>query len=174
MTELVLSLVAGLGVFYLYSAYAFGWRQLALAPHGPRDSRRHARQLDDWLAQAGLEDINVGQFVAVSAGLFAMGGAVAFSMFGGVVPALLAAAAAASIPAAAYRVRRRKRRDRAHEAWPRMIEEMRVLTGAAGRSIPQAWTAAHRRKSAVRSAPGRSRSPRSSRSGAFHAAARLR
>ena len=138
MTELVLSLVAGLGVFYLYSAYAFGWRQVAPAPRRPRDGRRRARQLDDWLAQAGLEDINVGQFAAVSAALFAIGGALAFSIFGGVAPALLVATATASIPAAAYRVRRRKRRERAHEAWPRMIEEMRVLTGAAGRSIPQA------------------------------------
>jgi tight adherence protein B len=44
-----------------------------------------------------------------------------------------------------YRNRRKRRRERAQEAWPRIIEEIRILTGAVGRSIPQALFEAGRR-----------------------------
>jgi tight adherence protein B len=59
-------------------------------------------------------------------------------MFGGVVPPIAAAAAASLAPLAAARRRRERRRADAREAWPRLIEEMRIRTTTLGRSIPQA------------------------------------
>ena len=44
----------------------------------------------------------------------------------------------ATFPVASYRRRRAARRQHAEEAWPRLIEEIRILTSSAGRSIPQA------------------------------------
>ena len=44
----------------------------------------------------------------------------------------------ASAPVATYRRRRARRRDQARDAWPRLIDEIRILTGRAGRSVPQA------------------------------------
>jgi tight adherence protein B len=70
--------------------------------------------------------------------LFVVGGAVAFALFGGVIAPLAAGVFAASFPVTSARARRARRRAEAREAWPRMIEEIRVLTGSAGRSIPQA------------------------------------
>src|SRR3954469_7363698 len=44
----------------------------------------------------------------------------------------------APLPGASDRASRERRRAEAREAWPRMIEEMRLLTASLGRSIPQA------------------------------------
>ncbi len=139
MIGLVLALVGALGVYYLYTALAFGWTGAGLAP-SPRARRKQlaSDQLEQWLTQAGLEGIDLSQFGAVVAMLFVLGVLVAFTIFGGLVPALVVGLFAATFPLASYRLRRQKRRVRAQEAWPRMIEEMRVLTGSLGRSIPQA------------------------------------
>lgn len=138
MTALVLSLVGGLGVFYIYTAVAYRWSCVRIAPSARVSGPSMPDRGGQWLIQAGLEDVRLGQFVAVVAGLFAMGAALAFAIFGGVVPALVLGAFSGSLPVASYRARRQRRRDRAHEAWPQMIEEIRVMTGSAGRSVPQA------------------------------------
>jgi tight adherence protein B len=59
-------------------------------------------------------------------------------MFAGVLPALVLAGFAGAFPVASVRMRAQTRRARALEAWPRLIEELRILTGSLGRSIPQA------------------------------------
>jgi tight adherence protein B len=59
-------------------------------------------------------------------------------MFGGLLPALVAGAFAATVPVSSYRARRRRRVAAAADAWPALLEELRLLTGSAGRSIPQA------------------------------------
>ena len=138
MTALLLALVAGYGVHLMYTGVAMGWD--GVGP-GPRNQQRPAgrrARLRDWMVQAGLADVRASEFVAVMGVLFVLGGTFAFALFGGVVPALAAGLFAASAPAAAYRNRRRTRRQHAHEAWPRMIEEIRILTSSLGRSIPQA------------------------------------
>ncbi len=138
MTELLLSLLAGLGVFYIYSAVALGWTGFGPGPARSGLATRRAVGFNDWLTQAGLQDVQRGQFAAVVIALFAFGASAAFAIFGGILPALTMGLFLASLPLTAYRVRRQRRRQRAHEAWPHMIEEIRVMTGAAGRSIPQA------------------------------------
>ncbi len=137
MTALFLSLLGGLGVFYLFTAFGFGWSGLAIGPAatGPKTERKRAEQ---WLVQAGLEGVPVRQFVTVVAALFGLGALLAFAIFGGVVPAVVLGAFVASMPVASYRHRRAQRRERGHEAWPHMIEEIRIMTGSAGRSVPQA------------------------------------
>ena len=147
MTELVLSLLAGLGVFYLYSAHVFGWTGLRPGPARAGAPSGHRHRMDDWLTQAGLEGLDLAQFLAVVFGLFMLGGALAFVLFGGFLPAMVFGLFLATLPVTAYRLRRQRRRQRAHDAWPRMIEEIRVLTGAAGRSVPQALFDVGRRAS---------------------------
>ena len=90
------------------------------------------------MTQAGLGDVGPTEFWTVIAALFVAGAAGGLLLFGGVVPALIVGGFAATFPVASYRRRRAARRQQAEEAWPRLIEEIRILTSSAGRSIPQA------------------------------------
>lgn len=137
MTALVVALVAGYGTFLVYTSLAFGWRGLGVAPARDRH-RAPRRRVHQWLAQAGLADLPVRDVAAGVVALFLLGAIGAFTLFGGVAAALIAGAFAATFPLAATRQRRRARRAVAIEAWPRLIEEVRILTSSAGRSIPQA------------------------------------
>jgi tight adherence protein B len=137
VTGLVVALAGAYGVYLLYTAWAFGWT--GLAPHPGRARARARRQrAREWLVQAGLEDVRLVEFGTAMALLFVAGAAVSFALFGRPVPALVVGAFAASYPLASYRNRRRAARRRAAEAWPRMIEELALLTGSLGRSVPQA------------------------------------
>ncbi|HEX4901428.1 MAG TPA: hypothetical protein VFV42_01370 [Acidimicrobiales bacterium] len=136
MTAVALPVLAALGVYYAFTAVAYGWRGLGLAPALERRRRRPVVQ--EWLVQAGLGDIRLRDFAAVMVLLFVLGTLVTYAVFGAIAPALAVGAFAASTPLASYRVRRANRRSRAQDAWPRMIEEVRILTSSLGRSIPQA------------------------------------
>jgi tight adherence protein B len=140
MTRLGVAAAAGLGMFLLYTAVAFGWRGLGLgpAPTGPPVRPPLRARRADWLTQAGLENVKAGEFTAVMALFFAGGALLAWAVFGGPLPALISGGFAATFPLATYRGRRDRRRADACDAWPRLIEELRVLTGSLGRSIPQA------------------------------------
>lgn len=131
--------VAAMGTFYLFTACSLRWRGLGFGPsvtdRALRTRRRDARA---WLAQAGLGDVALAEFAAVVAALFVGGALVGYLLFGGVVAPLVLAGFAATLPVASYRQRRRARNEKAQEAWPRLIEEIRILTSSAGRSIPQA------------------------------------
>ena len=94
--------------------------------------------ISTWLIQAGLDKVNIKEFASVVAVLAAMAGAGAYAFFNSLPVAVLAAAFAASLPVASYRARRSDRRQRALEAWPQMIEEIRMQTSTMGLSIPQA------------------------------------
>lgn len=136
MTALLAASAAALGVYYVYTAVVQGWDGFGFGPRVERSGRRF--QARDWLVQAGLGDVRIAEFAAVMVVLFVLGALLAFVVFGGPVPALIAGVFAASFPVASYRSRRLRRRATAQEAWPRMIEEIRLLTANVGRSIPQA------------------------------------
>ena len=139
MSGLALAILGAYGTFLVFSAGAFGWSGLRPVPRrrtGPRTSP--AVRLERWMRQAGLGDVRPSEFIGVSALLALVGAGIGAALFGGILPALGVALFCATTPIATYRVRRTTRMAAAHDAWPHMIEEIRVLTGAAGRSIPQA------------------------------------
>src|SRR5690606_19383663 len=120
VTALLLPLAAALGVYYAFTAVAFGWSGLGLAPSlGRRRARRPVVQ--EWLVQAGLGDVRLRDFAAVMALLLVLATAITFAIFGAILPSLVVGACAASAPLASYRVRRANRRARAQDAWPGMI-----------------------------------------------------
>lgn len=135
MSGLLLAALAGAGVHLLWTAAHGERRLLPAALAGPSARRRGIR---DWMVQAGLDDVAPSEFAAVVAVLGTLAGALTYAVFGGAAPAVAVGLFAATFPASAYRRRRATRLARAQEAWPRMIEEIRILTGSLGRSIPQA------------------------------------
>jgi tight adherence protein B len=136
VTALLLAVIAAYGVHLLFTAVVMGWGGVGAGPRRARASRRPA--LSEWLAQAGLDGVRPAEFLAVMGVLFIVGAALGYAVFGGPLPAIGLGTFAASFPVASYRARRRARRAQAQEAWPRMIEEIRIRTGALGRSVPQA------------------------------------
>ena len=135
--SVAVALVAALGVFYLFTAFAFDWNGIGIGPAVARAERRRPAGRD-WLAQAGLGDVEQSEFVGVVATLGVIGTLAGYLLFAGLLPALMIGVFSASMPVAAFRHRRRARRRAAQDGWPRMIEEIRLLTGSVGRSIPQA------------------------------------
>jgi tight adherence protein B len=134
---LLLALLGAYGVFLVFTAVGYGWTGVGI---GPRldDAPARRRRTAEWMVQAGLGGVQTRELAGVMGALFVIGAAVAFALFGGVLPCLAAGLFAATFPIAGYRTRRDTCRAQAREAWPRMIEEMRLLTGTLGRSIPQA------------------------------------
>lgn len=137
MSAVAVAAVGAYGVYLLYTAVAFGWRGIGLTPRRRRVLRRR-KPASEWLSQAGLEGVRPGEFLSVMAVLFVVATATTYALFGGALPALVAGCFGATAPAASYRTRRERIRSEAREAWPRLIEEMRLQTNSLGRSIPQA------------------------------------
>jgi tight adherence protein B len=128
--------LASVGAYLIYSSVTFGWRGV-----GPRVSRRHRTGPDavrTWMVQAGLGQVRAAELVAAVAAMALVGAIGAYLVFGGILPTLVAAGFAAAYPVSAYRARRAARMADAAEAWPRLLEELRLRTGSLGRSIPQA------------------------------------
>jgi tight adherence protein B len=143
MIPIVATTLAALGAHYLYTSLALGWSGLGVGP--PRARARRRSRLDDWLIQAGLADVRRLELVATIALLFVLGSVVAFVVFGGAAPALVAGGFAASLAPAAYRTNHRRRRALANDAWPILLEQLRVLVSSVGRSIPHALIEVGRR-----------------------------
>ena len=142
IAPLLLALAAGLGVHLLWSALALGQADLvAPRPPGHQPPGRRARRrgaAERWLRQAGLDGVGPAEFLAVTLAIATVGAAVGYALFASPLPALALGGFAAAAPLGLYRQRRRHRLERAQEAWPQLIEEIRILTGSVGRSIPQA------------------------------------
>ncbi len=135
MISLLLAVVAGYGVHLAYSSYAFGWRGAQPGPAAPKVDRDRRREA---IEGVGLGDFDPRALVAAIAMVGLAGFAVGLLLFGGVAPAMLIALFCATVPVGVARVRHERRIDQAHYAWPALIEEIRLLTGTLGRSIPQA------------------------------------
>lgn len=132
MTGLVLACGAAIGTYLIVT----GDRSTGVGP------RRAGRAAAQWarlrLRQAGLVDVSVAQFVGASAGAGLLAGAAVAAVIGPGLPAVVVAGVTGCAPAAYWRRQRRRRQRVASDSWPRLIEELRVLTGSLGRSIPQA------------------------------------
>ena len=135
MTGLLLAVAAASGAHLLFTSLVMGQRDLRL-PLAARTGR--SAQQRDWLVQAGLAEIPVRDLAGVIALLGIAGGIGASAVFGGAVPTVVVALFCASLPIGGYRARRAARRAAAMDAWPRLLEELRILTSSLGRSVPQA------------------------------------
>ena len=138
MTAALIVAGGAYGVYLVYTATAFGWRGVGIGDTSPRRTHALRGRAQRWMAQAGLAEVAPRELIAASALLTIIGGAIGYLLFASVAAAAGVALCSATTPFGAYRQRRRTRRAIANESWPQMIEEIRVLTGAAGRSIPQA------------------------------------
>lgn len=141
LTALLLSMSAALGAYLLFTRAAFGRRGLPIAGSmraSDDEAGSNRLRVRRWLDRAGLADLSIRDVLTVAILLFVLGAAFAFVVFGGVAPAFVTGLFAASFPFAAHRQRARSRRAAAQDAWPRLIDEIRILTGSVGRSIPQA------------------------------------
>jgi tight adherence protein B len=132
----VAALLASTGAYLLYTSAVYGWRGIGPRVTGHRTARNRSARV--WLTQAGLGEVRTEEFAGAVGVLAVVGGLAAFALFGGWGAALVGAVLAAAVPVSWYRGRRQRRLAAASEAWPRLLEELRLLTGAAGRSIPQA------------------------------------
>lgn len=133
LTGLWLALGGAYGVYLLYTAVHFGWRGIFVAPGvtGPVHRRR-------WRRRLALDDVRLRDVFTLAGLLFVVAGGAAYAVFGGTAVPLLAGCFGATFPLTATRTRRRRQQAAAREAWPRMIEELRLLTTSVGRSVPQA------------------------------------
>lgn len=138
----MLAVVAGAGAHLLFTSLVLGQRHLRL-PRIGQPTRRTQRR--DWLVQAGLADVPLRELAAVILTLMLVSALGAMAVFGGVLPAAVMALFAGSFPVATYRRRRAAQRAAAMDAWPRLLEELRILTSSLGRSIPQALLEVGRR-----------------------------
>lgn len=132
---LMLAALAGYGVHLLYSAVAFGWGG---AQPGPRAPKRSVDRVGDVVEALGLGTLDARALVAAMFVLALVGFAFGTLLFGGVAAALIIGLFAATAPVGVARVRHQRLTNHAHQAWPAIIEEIRLLTGTLGRSIPQA------------------------------------
>jgi tight adherence protein B len=134
----LLALAASYGVYLVYTAVVYGWTGVAPRPVPAVRRRPVGDRLRDWMVQAGLGDTRPRELAGVVGAVFLLGAVVAWAIFGAIWAALAGGAFAATFPVAATRSRRDRRRALAQEAWPRLIEEIRIKTTSLGRSIPQA------------------------------------
>lgn len=139
MIPLLLAFVGAYGVHLLYTSKAFGWN--GLQP-GPKMERRvktaDATSSTSLISKWGLGDLNPAALLAAMCVVAVLGFAFGLLLFGTPIPALLLGGFAAISPVGVARVRHERLVDSAHHAWPAIIEEIRLLTGTLGRSIPQA------------------------------------
>lgn len=138
MTGLLLASCAGGGTYLLYTAAVFGRRGLRPSWATGSQSAAARQRLREWMVQAGLADVRGGELLATSGAMVVVGGLVGLAVFGAPLPAVVLALCAGVSPLASFRLRRQQRRAKAREAWPRIIEEIRVLITGLGRSVPQA------------------------------------
>lgn len=144
MTGLLLAAAATTGTYLLYTALVLGRRGLRL--QGGVDWSSVQERIQLWMVHSGLSEMRTVELVGAVVVLGGLGAFVGLLVFGAVVPALaLAGAVGLGWPAASCRLRRERLRTAAQDAWPRIIEEIRLLTGNVGRSIPQALLEAGQR-----------------------------
>jgi tight adherence protein B len=124
--------LAGYGSHLVYTSFALRWTGIGPGPESnPTSLRRlvvRARGLSVRSLVVGLAGVATG-----------------FVLFGALVPALVGGALASVITAISARAEEGRRQERVADAWPSVLEEMRVLAGASGRPLPQALFLAGRR-----------------------------
>ncbi len=135
MIALLLAIVAGYGVHLVYSSVAFGWDGFQPGPPAPETN---ASGKSHFIEDLGLGEFDARSLVAAIAVLALMGFTFGIVLFNGIVAGVLLGMFAATVPVGVARIRHEQTINLAHQEWPSLIEEIRLLTGSLGRSIPQA------------------------------------
>lgn len=138
LIPVVIALVGTAGVYLLVTSLLLGHRDLGWLSSGSTRRRKLDEALAAWMTSAGLEGFSPAQGGAAVIVIFTVATAVTFLVFSAALPAVAVGLFAGTFPISAARSRRRVRRRRAAEAWPRLLEEVALQAGSLGRSIPQA------------------------------------
>lgn len=137
------ALLACAGAYLIYTSVAYQWR--GRGPSVNSQSGPGRRRLRSWFDEAGASGVGLRELMAALAVMGVVGATGAYVLFGGWLAPLVAGIAAAGAPISGFGARRRQRRQSATEAWPRLLEELRLRTGSLGQSVPQALFEAGRR-----------------------------
>ena len=135
MIPLILAILAGYGVHLTYSALAFGWKGVAPGPAVHTEKRDRTGEA---MSALGLGTLDARALLAAMTVLLLVGFTFGLLLFGAPLPALIIGIFASAAPIGMARVRHERLTAQAHQAWPAIIEEIKLLTGTLGRSIPQA------------------------------------
>jgi tight adherence protein B len=130
MIAIISALMAAGGAALLVGPRFRGTNEPVATPPWRTPTGEKVRQL--------LDQRSTQQLLVSTCCSFALGAALCVTIFGSMLPAIAGGGFAATFPITAARQRRQQQLAAAQESWPRMIDELRVLTAAAGRSIPQA------------------------------------
>jgi len=147
LARLCLVACSAYGTWLVWTALALRWTGLRLSQRAdlPHTRPPVAARLAESIARAGAPGVQPAELAVTTALVVMVTAAAAYALFGGFLPPLTAGAFTAGAPLALYRARHEQRRAQAHDAWPRLIEEIRLLTGSVGLSIPQALLQVGRR-----------------------------
>lgn len=127
---------AAYGVFLLFTDMVYRWPGILPAPRLHARSRRpRLRELATFL---GVPWATPAHVVGGGVLVFVVGAAVGYGIFAGVIVAAVSGVALLGGVTAHLRVRARGQRESAREAWPRLIEEIRLQVVTLGRSVPRA------------------------------------
>lgn len=130
-----LALLAAAGVHLLVGALLLGRHSHLSLRILPVAVRRPTRDL---LEEFGVSQWHWSQILVVEASAVTSGALLGWMVFGGSVPAIVLGVTAACVPPASARGRVRRIREMSRDAWPRMLEELRLAVVQLGRSVPQA------------------------------------
>lgn len=144
MTGVVLAVAAAVGAHLLFTAVAEGRRDLAgdMAQRLWSWSTTTARR---WSVRAGLGDVRPRDLVALTGAGSLVGSLAGLVIFGAVGPAVALGLFAGTWPVAGLRSRHRELRRSSNEAWPALLEAMRLGIVHSGQSVPKAVFDAGRR-----------------------------
>ncbi len=135
MTSLLLATLAAVGTFLLVVPARRDHEGRTVAGAAATTAHRRATAA---LRQAGLESISPRQFVLTVATTALTAGALTALVLGPGVASVLVGLLAGTAPVAHWKRRRSAARRTARDAWPGLIEELRILVGPMGRPVPQA------------------------------------
>ncbi|HMK12138.1 MAG TPA: hypothetical protein VK461_11190 [Acidimicrobiales bacterium] len=128
--------IAAYGVHLVHTGLSLRWSGIGPGPRGER-----------LVGQRRIPRVGTRELQVLGGAVAAFGGT--FLVFGGVLPSLIAGAISATLMTISDRAATERRCDLVADAWPGVLEEVRVLAGAGGRPIPQALFQA-----GVRTSPG--------------------
>lgn len=135
MIGLFVSAIAGVGIYLVMTATASTGSERR-GRGGPWS--RVAAVGRRWMERHGLDQLRPRDLSVLCALLFLLGAVPARVLFGGWLAPAVVGVAVDAVLIGVLDQRRQARHEAANEAWPRVIEELRLLTGSLGRSLPQA------------------------------------